>query len=62
VNSLRQLQQRYEAGHITVAAQLSTVLRDWLSLHIRRSDKELLEFIRRMQGQTGQAQRQLPRG
>lgn len=46
VQSLRDLQQRYEAGQITVAAQLSTVLRDWLSLHIRRSDKELLAFMR----------------
>jgi hemerythrin len=60
VDSLRKLQQRYEAGHITVAAQLSSVLRDWLSLHIRRSDKELLEFIQRMQGQAGQPQRRLP--
>jgi hemerythrin len=47
VNSLRKLQEKYQAGHITVAAQLSTVLRDWLSLHIRRSDKELLEFMRK---------------
>ncbi|WP_342132309.1 bacteriohemerythrin [Hydrogenophaga sp. OTU3427] len=46
VERLRELQQRYEAGQITVAAQLSTVLRDWLSLHIRRSDKELQAFMR----------------
>jgi hemerythrin-like metal-binding protein len=46
VDSLRQLQQRYESGQITVAAQLSTVLRDWLSLHIRRSDKELQAHLR----------------
>lgn len=46
VTSLNRLQQRYEAGQITVAASLSSVLRDWLSLHIRRSDKELLAFLR----------------
>jgi hemerythrin len=46
VAQLTALQQRYEAGQITVAAQLSTVLRDWLSLHIRRSDKELQAFLR----------------
>jgi hemerythrin len=44
---LTELQQRYAAGQITVAAQLSSVLRDWLSLHIRRSDKELLAFLKR---------------
>ncbi|NMM15022.1 MAG: hemerythrin family protein [Rhodoferax sp.] len=45
--SLRDLQQKYDAGSITVASQLSTVLRDWLSLHIRRSDKELLTFMKK---------------
>ncbi len=46
VASLERLQQRYEQGQITVAASLSSVLRDWLSLHIRRSDKELQVFLR----------------
>jgi len=46
VASLNHLQQRYDEGQITVAAGLSSVLRDWLSLHIRRSDKELLAFMR----------------
>jgi methyl-accepting chemotaxis protein len=32
---------------ITVASQLSTVLRDWLSLHIRRNDKELHQYFKR---------------
>jgi hemerythrin len=41
IAKLAELQKKYESGSITVAAQLSTVLRDWLSLHIRRSDKEL---------------------
>lgn len=50
-DSLRALQQKYEQGSITVASQLSTVLRDWLSLHIRRSDKELLTFIRKLEKQ-----------
>lgn len=44
VDSLLDLQNKYEAGSITVASQLSTLLRDWLSLHIRRSDRELLVF------------------
>lgn len=41
------LKRKYDAGSITVAAQLSTVLRDWLSLHIRRSDKEIKYFLDR---------------
>lgn len=44
IDSLLDLQGKYEAGSITVASQLSTLLRDWLSLHIRRSDRELLVF------------------
>jgi hemerythrin len=47
IESLHNLQKKYEAGSITVASQLSAVLRDWLSLHIRRSDKELLVFLRK---------------
>lgn len=39
------LQTRFTQGSLSVAAQLSTVLRDWLSLHIRRSDKEIKVFI-----------------
>jgi len=46
VNKLEQLKARYQQGSISVAAQLSSVLRDWLSLHIRRYDKELESFIR----------------
>lgn len=45
IDDLRDLQKKYQAGSITVASQLSTVLRDWLSLHIRRNDKELRRFI-----------------
>ncbi len=44
IAQLEKLQARYREGSIAVAAQLSTVLRDWLSLHIRRSDRELLVF------------------
>lgn len=46
MDELHRLQQRYQQGSIAVAAQLSSVLRDWLSLHIRRNDKELHEFLR----------------
>jgi hemerythrin-like metal-binding protein len=42
---LNNLQRQFEAGSIIVASQLSTVLRDWLSLHIRRSDKEIKVFL-----------------
>ena len=44
VSDLRDLQQKLRAGQVTVAAQLSAVLRDWLSVHIRRNDKELRRF------------------
>ena len=46
VDSLNDLQRKYQAGSITVASQLSAVLRDWLSLHIRRYDKDLHHFMR----------------
>lgn len=47
IDDLHALQKKFEAGSITVASQLSTVLRDWLSLHIRRGDKEILNFIKK---------------
>jgi len=47
MDDLHALQRKLQSGSITVAAQLSAVLRDWLSLHIRRNDKELLRFQRR---------------
>lgn len=34
------LQARFEAGHTSVAAQVSALLRDWLSIHIRREDRQ----------------------
>ena len=53
VEKLHDLRQKHHSGSITVASQLSTVLRDWLSLHIRRGDKELQRFFQ----QQGRAQR-----
>lgn len=50
IKKLHELQAKYQGGSITVASQLSTLLRDWLSLHIRRNDKELLQFIRAKSG------------
>lgn len=41
VSDLHELLKKQANGHITVASQLSTLLRDWLSIHIRRSDNEL---------------------
>ena len=49
VEKLYDLQKRQHAGSITVASQLSTLLRDWLSLHIRRGDKELQRFLQQQQ-------------
>ena len=46
MNQLTQLQQKYQEGNITVASQLSALLRDWLSIHIRRSDRELLVHMK----------------
>ncbi len=46
-DKLQTLQAKYESGSLTVASQLSTVLRDWLSLHIRRSDKEIKVFLQK---------------
>lgn len=45
VEDLVSLQAKYERGSITTAAQLSALLRDWLSLHIRRSDRELRDYL-----------------
>lgn len=51
VDKLRDLQQKHQSGSITVASQLSTLLRDWLSLHIRRGDKELARFLQQKERQ-----------
>lgn len=45
IENLRELQHKYQNGSSMVAAQLSALLRDWLSLHIRRSDREFLTFL-----------------
>lgn len=47
MENLYTLERQLQSGGITVATQLSRVLRDWLSLHIRRHDKELLHFQNR---------------
>ncbi len=52
-NQLRTLETKYHAGSISVASKLSTVLRDWLSLHIRRSDKEIKVFLNRQSARSG---------
>ena len=49
VEKLHDLRQKHHSGSITVASQLSTLLRDWLSLHIRRGDKELQRFFQRQE-------------
>lgn len=50
---IRDLKQLFDGGSITVASQLSTVLRDWLSLHIRRNDKEILAFVKKTRAKKG---------
>jgi len=44
VNHMRKLQGKYENGSQTVASQLSALVRDWLSIHIRERDKEFTFF------------------
>ena len=39
--SMEALLQKQASGSLTVASQLSSLLRDWLSIHIRRSDNAL---------------------
>lgn len=46
VIDLRNLQAKQASGSMTVASQLSTLLRDWLSVHIRRYDKDLFRFVK----------------
>jgi hemerythrin len=50
---IRDLKKLFDGGSITVASQLSTVLRDWLSLHIRRNDKEILTFVKKTRAKKG---------
>ncbi len=38
---MQELQRLHDAGSMAVAALLSVAMRDWLSLHIRRSDREI---------------------
>ena len=47
IDNLYDLKTKYEGGSISVASKLSLVLRDWLSLHIRRSDKELKVYLQK---------------
>jgi hemerythrin len=39
------LQQQFAMGDITVATKVSAILRDWLSIHIMRSDKAFAKLI-----------------
>jgi hemerythrin len=61
VDELHKLQQRYQQGSISVAAQLSSALRDWLSLHIRRNDKELHDFLRQQERAQARARQRAKR-
>lgn len=48
MEEIRDLKKKYDGGSVTVASQLSMALRDWLSLHIRRNDKEILTFRKKI--------------
>lgn len=39
IKTVLEMRDKYERGHVTVPAQVSALLRDWLSIHIRREDK-----------------------
>ena len=45
VAQLEALADKQAEGSITVASPLSGLMRDGLSLHIRRSDRELVTFL-----------------
>lgn len=55
VAQLHELQRKHREGSMTVASQLSTTLRDWLSLHIRRNDRELRVFLQKKNRATAPA-------
>ena len=57
VADLQGLQRKFEGGSSTVASQLSTVLRDWLSLHIRRYDKDIAVHLRKMKREAARTPR-----
>ncbi len=57
VAELRELQEKFAAGSITVAPRLSMLLRDWLSLHIRRYDKDIAVFLRKQKREAARAPR-----
>ncbi len=42
---LHALQRDYNSGQATTALQLASLLRDWLSNHIREADGELRQFL-----------------
>lgn len=48
ISDLDVLIRQFASGSISVAAQLSALLRDWLSLHIRRSDREFRVYMTRI--------------
>lgn len=57
VAELRELQEKFAAGSITVAPRLSMLLRDWLSLHIRRYDKDIAVFLRKQKREAARTAR-----
>ena len=42
---MRELSQLHQSGSLSVASLLSVSMRDWLSLHIRRTDQEIRQWI-----------------
>jgi hemerythrin-like metal-binding protein len=50
VNHMKKLQEKHDSGSQTVASQLSALVRDWLSIHIRERDKEFSFFQKKNLG------------
>lgn len=48
MKEVARLKDEFDVGSITVASKVSAMLRDWLSLHIRRSDKELVRHLKKV--------------
>lgn len=57
LDKVLEMQSRFESQNATVAAQVSTLLRDWLSLHIRREDKRFATEMKETDKRTAGAAR-----
>jgi hemerythrin len=47
IEQLQEIQQKYEAGSMTLSIMVMHFLKDWLSHHIQEVDRKLAEHLRR---------------